>query len=89
MGQIRDMETRRTDESITHITTENAQLKQRLRQLTQDNRALGERLQAARSNSRFQDRRIAQLEACLLDDPGPTGLAEQNRAVFDPSLQPD
>lgn len=69
MGQIRDMETRWTDESISHITTENTNLKQRLRQLTQDNRAIDERLQAARSNSRFQDRRIAQLEAHLLE-PG-------------------
>jgi hypothetical protein len=69
MGQIRDMETRWTDESISHITTEKPNLKQRLRQLTQDNRAIDERLQAARSNSRFQDRRIAQLEAHLLE-PG-------------------
>jgi hypothetical protein len=44
-------------------------LKQRLRQLTKDNRALDERLQAARSNSRFQDRRIAQLKAHLFE-PG-------------------
>jgi Family of unknown function (DUF6262) len=69
MGQIRDMETRWTDESIAHLSAENTNLKQRLRQLTQDNRALDERLQAARSNSRFQDRRIAQLEAHLLE-PG-------------------
>jgi hypothetical protein len=67
MGQIRDIQTRWTDESIAHITTENTNLKQRLRQLTQDNRAVDERLQAARSNSRFQDRRIAQLEAHLLE----------------------
>lgn len=67
MGQIRDLETQWTDESIQRVTTENANLKQRLRQLTQDKRTLEERLQAARSNSRFQDRRISQLEAQLLD----------------------
>jgi hypothetical protein len=89
MGQISDMETQRTDESIAHLTTENTTLKQRLRQLTQDNRALDERLQAARSNSRFQDRRIAQLEARLLEDRGHASLAEQNQAVFDEPLQPD
>ncbi|WP_405525880.1 hypothetical protein OG426_26080 [Streptomyces canus] len=57
MGQIRDLETQWTDESIERITTENTNLKQRLRQLTQDKRTLEERLQAARSNSRFQDTR--------------------------------
>ncbi|OKJ92671.1 hypothetical protein AMK26_34480 [Streptomyces sp. CB03234] len=67
MGQIRDLETQWTDESIERITTENANLKQRVRQLTQDKRTLEERLQAARSNGRFQDRRIADLESKLLD----------------------
>ena len=40
-------------------------LKQRIRQLTADNRTLDERLKAARSTLRFQDRRIADLEARL------------------------
>jgi hypothetical protein len=48
-------------------TTENTTLKQRVRQLTADNRTLEERLQAARSNLRFQDRRLADLEARLAD----------------------
>ena len=39
------------------------------RQLTADNRTLDERLNAARSNLRFQDRRIADLEARLADHP--------------------
>ncbi len=34
---------------------------------TTDNRTLDERLNAARSNLRFQDRRIADLEARLAD----------------------
>ena len=57
------------------FTSESTTLKQRVRQLTLDNRTLQERLQAARSNVRFADRRIAQLEAQLLDHspdgPGP------------------
>lgn len=42
-------------------------LKQRVRQLTTDNRTLDDRLKAARSNLRFQDRRVADLEARLAD----------------------
>jgi hypothetical protein len=44
------------------ITTENTTLKQRVRTLTADNRTLDERLVAARSNLRFYDNRIADLE---------------------------
>jgi outer membrane murein-binding lipoprotein Lpp len=69
MGQARDAENERAPQAIGQITTANTTLKQRVRQLTQDNRALQERLQAARSNVRFADRRIAQLEAQLLDHP--------------------
>lgn len=43
----------------------NTTLKQRVRLLTTDNRTLDERLKAARSNLRFQDRRLADLEAQL------------------------
>lgn len=63
MGQIRDLETEWTEETTQRITTENTTLKQRVRQLTTDNRTLTERLTAARSNLRFQDRRLASLEA--------------------------
>jgi outer membrane murein-binding lipoprotein Lpp len=69
MGQARDAENEWAPQAIGQVTTENTTLKQRVRQLTQDNRALQERLQAARSNVRFADRRIAQLEAQLLDHP--------------------
>lgn len=69
MGQARDAEGEWTPQAIGRITTENTTLKQRVRQLTQDNRTLQERLQAARSNVRFADRRMAQLEAQLLDHP--------------------
>lgn len=67
MGQVRDLEQEWASESVTRITSENTSLKQRVRQFTQDNRTLEERLSAARSNTRFQDRKIAQLEAQLLE----------------------
>ncbi len=67
MGQVRDLEADWTQEAIQRIATENTTLKQRVRQLAQDNRTLEERLKAARSNLRFQDRRIADLEAQLTD----------------------
>ncbi|MCX4859221.1 DUF6262 family protein [Streptomyces canus] len=67
LGQIRDLEAEWTEEAIQRITTENTTLKQRVRQLTADNRRLDERLKAPRSNLRFQDRRIADLEARLAD----------------------
>lgn len=67
LGQIRDLEAEWTEEAIQRITTENTTLKQRVRQLIADNRTLDERLKAARSNLRFQDRRVADLEAQLAD----------------------
>jgi chromosome segregation ATPase len=71
LGQLRDAERELTPDAIQRITTENTTLKQRVRQLTQDSRTLEERLQAARSNNRFADRHIAQLEAQLTDAPVP------------------
>lgn len=73
MGQVRDLEAEWTQEAIQRVTTENATLKQRVRQITRDNRALEERLQAARANLRFQDRRIADLEAQLATQPPASG----------------
>ncbi|MEU4526536.1 hypothetical protein AB0F52_48400 [Amycolatopsis sp. NPDC024027] len=67
LGQIRDLQAEWTEEAIQRITTENTTLKQRVRQLTADNRTLEERLTAARSNLRFQDRRVADLEAKLVE----------------------
>jgi hypothetical protein len=67
MGQIRDMEHQFPADAAARLTTENTALKQRIQKLTQTNRSLEERLSAARSNTRFQDRKIAQLEAQLLD----------------------
>jgi integrase len=67
MGHIRDLQAEWTHDAIQRVTTENTTLKQRARQLTQDNRVLDERLAAARSTLRFQDRRLADLEAQLAD----------------------
>jgi chromosome segregation ATPase len=67
LGRIRDLEAEHTQDAIQHVTTENTTLKQRVRDLTDDNRTLDERLKAARSNLRFQDRRIADLEVRLTD----------------------
>jgi chromosome segregation ATPase len=67
LGRLRDQEAEWTQDAVERITAENTTLKQRVRELTTDNRALDERLNAARSNLRFQDRRIADLEAQLAD----------------------
>ena len=81
LGQIRDLEAEWTQEAIQRITTENATLKQRARQLATDSRTLDERLKAARSNLRFQDRRIADLEAQLTESASPhPGLNRQSQA---------
>jgi Family of unknown function (DUF6262) len=65
LGQVRDLQTGWTQETVQRITTENTTLKQRIRTLTADNRTLDEKLKAARSNLRFHDKRIADLEAQL------------------------
>ncbi len=76
MGQARDAEAGGTADTVQRLTSENTTLKQRLRQLAGENRTLQERLEAARSNVRFADRHIAQLEAQLLAHPaGPPAPA--------------
>lgn len=70
LGQIRDLTAEWNDETLQRVTSENATLKQRVRQLSADNRTLDERLKAARSNLRFQDRRIADLETQITDAAG-------------------
>ena len=46
LGRIRDLEAEWTQDAVEWITTENATLKQRVRQLSTDNRTLEERLTA-------------------------------------------
>lgn len=67
MGHMRDLQAEGGEQTLQRVTTENITLKQRVRQLTADNRALEERLQAARSTLRFQDRRLADLETRLIE----------------------
>ncbi|GHC73066.1 DUF6262 family protein [Streptomyces cinnamoneus] len=67
MGQIRDFDQMVPGESVQALVTENTTLKRRVQQLSQEHRTLQERLQGARSNNRFADRRIADLEAQILE----------------------
>lgn len=70
LRQVGDLEAEWTQEANQRITTENTTLKQRVRQLTADNRSFDERLKAARSNLWFQVRRVADLEARIAAPPG-------------------
>jgi Family of unknown function (DUF6262) len=67
LGELRDTQREHDHDALQRLTAENTTLKQRLRQLTSDQRAMEEKLQAARSSNRFLDKRIAGLEAQLLD----------------------
>lgn len=67
MGQIRDLDQPWSGESIQRLVEENASLKLQVKRLTQEHRSLQERLEGARSNVRFAERRIADLEAQLLN----------------------
>lgn len=69
MGQVRELQAEYTVGTAQRITAENTTLKQRVRQLADDKHSLEDKLQAARSNNRFLDKRIAALEASLLDAP--------------------
>lgn len=66
LGQLRDTQHEHASDTIQRISAANATLKQQVRQLTTGNRSTQERLDAARSNNRFLDKRIADLEAQLL-----------------------
>lgn len=66
-GTIRDLETPLPAGSAQRITAENTTLHHRIRQLTDEHRTLRERLDAARSASRFLDRRVADLEAQIAE----------------------
>ncbi|MGW5446803.1 DUF6262 family protein [Streptomyces asiaticus] len=67
MGQLRDFEQMVPGESVQQLATENTTLKRRVHQLAQEHRALQERLEGARSNLRFTDKRIADLEAQIVE----------------------
>lgn len=71
MGQLRDLDDLAPGASVHRLCAENTSLKQQVRQLTHEHRSLQERLDAARSNNRFAERRIATLEEQLLHPPTP------------------
>jgi hypothetical protein len=68
LGQLRDARNDHDPGAAERLATENSNLRQRVRDLTAASRTLDERLQAARSNNRFLDKRIAGLEAQLLNE---------------------
>jgi chromosome segregation ATPase len=80
LGKIRDLELDLPEDAVQRLVTENTTLKHQLRQATQDHQRLEERLQAARENNRFLDKRIADLEA---------ELAEHITAARQPSSRQD
>ncbi|MGV9967615.1 hypothetical protein ACWDU3_27310 [Streptomyces olivaceus] len=67
MGQLRDLSQTPPGESVELLITENTNLKHRVLQLTRDHRLLQERLEGARSNLRFADKRVVDLEMQLLE----------------------
>lgn len=67
MGRLRDFDQMVPGESVQTLVTENTSLKYRVQQLTREHRLLQERLEGTRSNLRFADKRIADLEAQLLE----------------------
>jgi chromosome segregation ATPase len=67
MGQIRDFDQMVPGESVQALVTENTTLKRRVQQLTGEHRNLQERLEGARSNLRFANKRIADIEVQLLE----------------------
>jgi chromosome segregation ATPase len=69
LGRIRELEHDLPEDGIARTITENHALRAQIRQLTQDNRRLEERLAGARDTNRFLDKRIADLEAELATTP--------------------
>jgi chromosome segregation ATPase len=67
LGRIRDLEHDLPEDGVARTINENHSLRVQVRQLTQDNRRLEERLAGARDTNRFLDKRIAELEAELAD----------------------
>jgi chromosome segregation ATPase len=67
MGQLDELTTGRVEHDIQTVNSANTELKQQIRQLNADCRQLEDKLAAARSNNRFLDKRVAALEAQLLE----------------------
>ncbi|MFI2437375.1 DUF6262 family protein [Streptomyces sp. NPDC018693] len=71
MGQLRDTEQAVPGGSVQAVLAENVTLKRRLDQMTREHRSLQERLEGSRSNLRFAEKRIADLEDQLLEQGPP------------------
>jgi predicted RNase H-like nuclease (RuvC/YqgF family) len=69
--RLRDFDQMVPGESVQQLVTENTSLEHRVQQLTREHRSLQERLEGARSNLRFAEKRIADLEAQLLEHDQP------------------
>ncbi|MER6067132.1 hypothetical protein ABT167_39665 [Streptomyces sp. NPDC001792] len=67
MGKLRDLDQMVAGRSVQALTSENITLKRRFQQLTREHRTLRERLEGARWNLRFADKRIADPEAQILE----------------------
>jgi chromosome segregation ATPase len=67
MGQLDELTSSRVEDNIQTVNSANTELKQQIRQLTADRRQLEDKLAAARSNNRFLDKRVAALEAQLVE----------------------
>jgi septal ring factor EnvC (AmiA/AmiB activator) len=67
VGRLRDLQSEYTEDTVQRVAAESSNLKRPIRELTDDNRALTDKLQAARTNNRFLDKHIADMEAQLLD----------------------
>ena len=79
MGQVRNLEQTWSHDGLQQLVTENTTLKQRVRRLTADNQTLTDKLAAARSNARFLDRRIADLETQLLEPTSSPAVESSSR----------
>lgn len=80
MGRIRDLELDLPADAVQRLVTENTTLKQQFRALTADHHTLTNRLAAARDNNRSQDRKIAELQALLLEQQ-PSGSVRHLRPL--------
>ena len=67
MGQLRDFDQMIPGESVQALATENTSLKLQIQQVSREHQQLRERLEGSRSNLRFADKRIADLEVQLLE----------------------
>jgi chromosome segregation ATPase len=83
LGRVRDLELDLPKDAVQRLLTENTTLKQQVRALTADNKTLSERLAASRDNNRAQEKKIASLQAELLDHPRSTAWPRAVSAVND------